>query len=128
MLLVLIRGLPGSGKSTESQRYVKKGYRHFEADMFMMVDDVYVFDREKLNQAHSWCLEGTMKALYAGQNVVVSNTFTQRFEMEPYFKLCKELNIVPSIVVMDGKWKSIHNVPEEAMQRMRERWEDISYS
>jgi hypothetical protein len=60
--------------------------------------------------------------------VVVSNTFTQRFEMEPYFKLCKELNIVPSIVVMDGKWKSIHNVPEEAIQRMRERWEDISYS
>jgi tRNA uridine 5-carbamoylmethylation protein Kti12 len=34
MKLILIRGLPGSGKSTIAREYVKQGYHHFEADMY----------------------------------------------------------------------------------------------
>ena len=40
--LILIRGLPGSGKSTVA-RMMNSAFEHFEADMWFMVGDQYVF-------------------------------------------------------------------------------------
>lgn len=54
--LVLIRGLPGTGKTTLAKGYVAKGYRHFEADHFFMQNGQHRFDKERLSEAHAWCL------------------------------------------------------------------------
>lgn len=40
--LVLIRGLPGSGKSTMAKVLAQVGYEHYEADMFFERDGVYL--------------------------------------------------------------------------------------
>jgi len=43
--LVIIRGLPGSGKSTFAKKFVEKGFKHYEADMWMVdKDGNYSFD------------------------------------------------------------------------------------
>jgi len=118
MQLILIRGLPGSGKSTLAKSL---GFTHFEADMFFGED--YQFDAIKLKDAHAWCQQSTEEALANGQNVVVSNTFTQAWEMEPYFKMAKKWGVKPQVILCQGKFKNIHNVPENAIERMRQRFQ-----
>ena len=44
-ILYLLRGVPGSGKSTVAQNI---GGTHFETDKYFMVDGEYKFDPTKL--------------------------------------------------------------------------------
>ena len=125
MQLVLIRGLPGSGKSTIASAMA--GYRHLEADMFFTdLDGRYVYDSSKIKAAHEWCQLNTKWALERGERVVVSNTFTRLFEMEPYFEMAKNFGIEPRIVEATGNWPNVHGVPAEVVEKMRQRWEKIS--
>jgi predicted kinase len=115
--IVLIRGLPGSGKSTLAKSM--REYHHFEADMFLVVDEVYVYDQSKVRAAHEWCLESARSALKKGENVVVSNTFLNIWEMQLYV----ELGFKFKIIEVHGKWKSVHGVPQHKIDMMAKRWE-----
>mgnify|MGYP003611165776 CR=1 FL=1 len=124
--LILIRGIPGSGKSTMAKVLSKAGFKWFEADTYHLNSEGdYCFDRTKVKAAHSWCQSETRKALEAGNNVVVSNTFTQLWEMAPYFDMAKTLGIEPNVYVAQGNWKNVHNVPDDVIANMRNRWEDL---
>lgn len=61
----------------------------------------------------------------AGRPVVVANTFTRRWEMEPYLKAAKKRGIKVRIVEATGNWANVHGVPADAIERMRARWEPI---
>ena len=79
--LTLIRGLPGSGKSTLAKTL---SARHFEADMYFVNEHgEYLYQADKIGDAHHWCKKMTRKALEQGESVVVSNTFVQRWEIVP---------------------------------------------
>lgn len=123
---VLIRGLPGSGKSTLAKMYSQLPYLNFqwfEADQYFIGDDgSYNFDAAKLHDAHQWCISNARKALYNGKNVVVSNTFTTTKELKPYFDIAKHEGIVPHVILMQNNYGSIHNVPEESLKKMKERF------
>ena len=117
--LILVRGLPGSGKSTLSKKF--SNYHHVEADMYWGLN--YDFDIKKIGDAHSWCLKTTKNILSAGYNVVVSNTFLTLDELEPYFKMAKELDITLSVLLCQGNFKSIHNVPDDVLDEMKGRFQ-----
>lgn len=86
--LILIRGLPGSGKSTIAKKMTLGGFVHVEADMFFEDDNEdYRFNPAHIKEAHRWCQEMTEEFMECGLDVVVSNTFTQKWEMDPYMKL-----------------------------------------
>ena len=121
--LVLIRGLPGSGKTTIAESL--KNYIHMETDQFWGQD--YAFDVSKLGEAHAWCQSQTRKWLKDDFDVVGSNTFTTKKELRPYFEIAKEFGITPNVYVAQGDFGSIHDVPEETLKRMEARFEyDIS--
>lgn len=125
-MLYIIRGLPGSGKSTLAKNLYIFGLvdYHFEADMYFIdAEGNYKFDPSKLKDAHAWCQEAVRGQIEGGDSVAVSNTFTQMWEMEPYLDMAKELGVKTSIITVEGNYGSIHNVPEEAITRMRNRWE-----
>lgn len=124
MELVLIRGLPGSGKSTLARSMT--GHLHLEADMYFERDGQYQFDRTQLAAAHEWCQATALQALQQGRRVVVSNTFTRRCELQPYFDMASRLGIAPRIIEARGNWPNVHGVPAEDIERMRQRWEDCS--
>ena len=116
--LVLIRGLPGSGKSTLAK--CMTDFKHLETDMFWGTD--YNFDITRIKEAHQWCQNLTAMRL-RNYNVVVSNTFTTRKEIEPYLNIAKEYGIVPQIITCEGSFRNIHNVPEEVIEKMKARFE-----
>ena len=128
-ILYLVRGLPGSGKSSFVKHQLHALVNHYEADMYFVDPSTreYKFDFDKLFQAHKWCQDKTQYSLSGGFDTWVSNTFTTKKELRPYFEIAKETDSALVCMTMHGSFKSIHDVPEEAMTRMRNRFEhDIS--
>lgn len=125
MRLVILRGVPGSGKSTLARSKPYRDYMHFEADMFFEAEGIYCYDPSRVKEAHEWCFAQVEKALLAGDDVVVSNTFTRLSEFAPYVWFAEFIGAEVEVIECNGNYKNIHNVPEEVVQRMRDRWEPI---
>ena len=122
-LLLLLRGLPGAGKSTYARTLTE--YTHLETDMYFSKDGEYNWDGSLLGKAHKWCQDEVRRVLISGSNVVVSNTFTKKWEMEAYFEMAKELNIPIKVIEMTGSYPNIHGVSEEHIAKMKARWEKL---
>jgi len=118
--LYIVRGLPGSGKST----YAKSlGIDHFEADMyFMYPDGEYVFDASRIKRAHEWCLMSATESLQDAMDVVVANTFTTLKEIRPYVEMAERVGADVEIITCTGNYGSVHGVPEETLEKMRQRF------
>lgn len=116
--LVLIRGMPGTGKTTRAMGYLNEGYKHFEADHFFMVDGRYCFDGERLPEAHASCLEQTKEALEAGELVCVANVFATVEDIKPY----TELGVDYQVVEATYRGQSIHKLPAAVMHAMQASW------
>lgn len=128
-VLTLVRGLPGSGKSTLAKELCQGGAAvHIETDMYFVGDDgVYRFDPGQLRDAHQWCQNKTQHHLSQGHAVVVSNTFTQIWEMTPYKEMVSELTgVTLRVITCESRFGSIHNVLESTIKKMYERWERMS--
>jgi predicted kinase len=120
--LILLRGLPGSGKSTFAKLICNQ---HVEADMYFMQDGEYKFDATKLSDAHEWCRDKTEAWMQKRYNVVVSNTFTMEWELQPYLELAKEYGYRVHSIILENRHgnQSIHSVPSETIQKMKNRFE-----
>ena len=120
--LILIRGLPGAGKSTLAVALKDKGYVHIEADFQFVLRGKYVFRQSKSAEAHAWCQRSTQIALGMGRRVVVSNTFIRLIDMVPYQKMTKRILIFEAT----GSWRSVHGVSADALRNMASKWEEFS--
>ena len=92
-----------------------------------MWDGEYKFDQSKLKDAHARCQLLTEKALQLDWTVIVSNTFTTKKELKPYFDLAKKFEIIPQVILCQNQFGNVHGVPDEVLKRMKLRFEyDIS--
>lgn len=126
--LIIIRGLPGSGKSTLAVKMIneKKAHIYYEADMYFIdpLTGEYKFEGNKIGEAHEWCQDRVKAHLFKGEVVIVSNTFTRHREMSPYVEFAKANNIPFEVIVCRENYGSIHGVPPEVLEKMKERWEE----
>ena len=120
--LFLLRGLPGSGKSTLAKSL---GGMHMEADKYFMDEGEYKFDASKLKEAHAWCQNAARVWMTNSvPKVVISNTFTQTWEMDYYFELAKEHGYRVYSLVVENRHggENVHNVPKEKIEEMARRF------
>lgn len=126
--LILIRGLPGSGKTTMAVAMVKEHPRmcHIETDQYFTDDNgKYNFVASELTDAHEWCQHVVMNNLIGGVSVVVSNTFSRRWEMKPYLDMARQLDVQIEILEAKGNYTSVHDVPKHTIEAMKQRWEAV---
>jgi len=128
--LILLRGLPGAGKSTVGHLIMTGGGmtdKVIEADSYFY-DHMgnYNFDPSKLPAAHNYCK--TMVTDYMKMmkpKIVVANTFTQEWEMKPYYELAERYGYNVHTLVVENRHgnKSVHDVPDATMGNMLNRFE-----
>ena len=121
--LFLLRGLPGSGKSTLAKSL---GGIHIEADQYFMEDGVYKFDGSKIKYAHNWCQDMVEHQMEdETDRIVVSNTFTQEWEMEYYYKLADKYGYRVYSLIVENRHGGVneHGVPADKLEQMKNRFE-----
>jgi predicted kinase len=129
-LLLLIRGLPGSGKTTLAKLLSENGkYPVFSVDdFFTSSSGDYHFEFDKNHLAYKQCEENTRVAMQKGiEKILLDNTFTIEWEMEPYFKLAKEFNYQVHVVTVENRHegKNIHGISDDQLQKMAEKFKVI---
>lgn len=128
--LYLLRGVPGSGKTTlmntlMSNIGLDKCSAH-AADDYFTVNGEYAFNPKMLPEAHEECRSKTETDMHKHvANIFVHNTFTKKWEMDKYFELAKKYNYKVVSLIVENRHKGIneHGVPEEKVQQMRDRFE-----
>lgn len=135
----LLRGIPGSGKSTYTKELFQRlrsdnefSFDVCSADSFFLKTDennnlVYQYDISKISQAHAACMSDFIDFLKRGvSHVVVDNTMINIWEVENYIKLAKcfgyEVVVIEFTPLKSSVFKcfsrQIHNVPLDVCMRM----------
>jgi tRNA uridine 5-carbamoylmethylation protein Kti12 len=129
--LILLRGVPGSGKTTLGNIILFNTQSNIQdvlsADNFFVNEKgEYIFDATKLKEAHNDCqVKCAERMRNQFSKIVVANTFTQEWEMEPYFIMAERYNYRIHSVIVENRHgnKNIHNVPDEKISQMTKRFE-----
>lgn len=124
--LYIVRGLPGSGKSTLTESITPN---YVEADMFHMktIDGETVYDWKPKNvrKAHQWCHDQVRGMMEMGEiKIAVSNTSTREKEFMKYIELAKEYGYRYFVLTTENYHggENTHDVPEGTLESMEQRY------
>lgn len=128
--LILLRGLPGSGKTTLAEVILfipnNDSSDVLSSDNFFTDENGhYNFDSTKLKEAHSDCeLKCAEKMKMGVSRIVVANTFTEDWEMESYYQMADRYGYRVHSVIVENRHegKNIHNVPDNKIESMKNRF------
>ena len=131
--LIIIRGLPGAGKSSFAHFLWASGII-FEADKYFYDEyNNYNFDASKLHAAHEWCQLKVENAMLTNKGtngkyypeVIVSNTSTTEKELKPYLDLAAKYDYKVVSLIVENRHgnENKHGVPDDKIEQMRNRFE-----
>ena len=127
MQVIIMRGIPGSGKSTWMINNYPKDFCRCSADAFFEMGQDYRFDPQKLPEAHDYCLRLFISRLSGAMDevLIVDNTNIRAWEIAPYHRLA-EIHKVPVKIVrcvcnpLTAIKRNTHNVPAKLILQMHQ--------
>lgn len=122
-ILTLMRGAPGSGKSTTAKRMFP-GTLLLENDQFLMRDGKYCWSKESVQDAIKWCTASVETALKNSFDVVVANTFTKRRFIAAYEKLAMKYGAKFQVYRCTGNYQNVHGLNNEMVESFKKSMED----
>uniref|UniRef100_A0A1Q3F0Z1 Smr domain-containing protein n=1 Tax=Culex tarsalis TaxID=7177 RepID=A0A1Q3F0Z1_CULTA len=145
-VMVLMRGPPGSGKSHLSRALVDKtlgnsDYRNhvFGADDYFLVNGVYRYQPDRLDEAHRFNQNNVRAKAIAGWSpIIVDNTNMKHWEMHAYVEIAADHGYLVRVLEPVTHWRksaralaarNVHGVPEAKIKTMLlnyERLRDVS--
>lgn len=120
----ILRSVPGAGKSTFAEEMaIPLKAAICSADDYFYDHGIYKFDASSLNEAHSFCYNNTKEWMRRGVNVIVDNTNTTEWEVNKYRDLALSNGYQVFVITVENwhEGQNTHNVPEETLDKMRER-------
>jgi NEDD4-binding protein 2 len=132
--LVLVRGVSGSGKSTlVDALWDVSTIIRYSTDDFFMVDGEYKFDPALLGENHLKCQHAVERSMMLKLDdpyscvIMVANTFTELWEMDPYIALAKKYGFRVHTIVVENRHRStsIHDVPPAVLKAQEDRFEVV---
>jgi len=127
-VLIIIRGVPGSGKSWLAEKIAEKWKMQIctTDDFFINASGQYSFEPTKLPLNHTANIIRTFILASLGKSIVVPNTFIEPWEMLMYARIAQHFNMdvvyitLPHPKDTHGK-NNIHNVPKHFVDGMQSR-------
>ena len=121
--LLLLRGLPGSGKSSLAALLSEKGTWPVYSvdDYFTGAEGQYEFRFEENHLAYKQCLRLTEQSMAEGiRKIIVDNTLTLEWELEPYLSLAAQYGYYVFIATVEKYHDkgNIHGISSEQIQKM----------
>lgn len=152
-LLIIMQGVPGSGKSTLA-RMIKDYYTTtnflcecviYSTDEYhTLLDGTYNFDASKSREYHERNRERATLFIHTAQHndnrkiLIIDNTNIKLWEATPYVVETVRMNAIRSNLLSSarrwdiqfirctGEWSSIHNVPDETIERMKATMDNLT--
>lgn len=121
--LVILRGIPGSGKTTLSHELTKNVC---SADDYFTHGNDYIWSPDKVGSAHMWCQRKCRRFMLVGADlIVIANTSTTAKEMKPYYDLAEANGYKVFSLIVENRLltKNVHNVPDDTLKKMKDRFE-----
>lgn len=139
-IVILMRGCPGSGKSTYAHKLLKQNgilnpEEHiFSTDNFFLDSKGnYIYCKNDLEKAHSWNQDLVEKVMKIGLSpVVVDNTHVKAWEMMCYVQFAVRLGYVLETLEPRTPWfnnestlakKNSHGVPKDKISSMLQNYD-----
>lgn len=121
--MIILRGLPGSGKSTfaEYLSFHNNSVICSSDDFFYDEEGNYNFDYNKIEKSHQYCYDKCKNALENNKNVIIDNTNVKEEHFNKYIKLAKQYNYKYFSIIVENResFKNIHGVTNEIIEEFR---------
>lgn len=133
--LHLVRGLPGSGKSTFAKTLVNDYRQVVENDNFFIVQELcedtgkYIFDEDMRCLAGWWCYAEAFKRIRNYESIAVPNVFARKEQLVGYIEQAGKLEIkvvihhMKPLTIEDSYSRNTHECSKESIEKMHNDFE-----
>ena len=121
--LIILRGVPGAGKSTLAKFLAGDKGVIVEEDDYHMIDGQYYYKHEDVESAKRKCIDKINEEMWYNEKlIVVSNTNTKASSVTGLIDLAKINGYRYTVLTLEN-WHGnidVHNVPADTLIEMRE--------